>query len=85
VVFNQSWWAGVSEGDLLKVRGCNSEDPGFGFLFLVPRDDGCAKHQLQVCHSLMVLFTYSSADVSVSWYASDFNSKACCGGISSEK
>ncbi|KAG6863860.1 hypothetical protein C0991_002582, partial [Blastosporella zonata] len=48
VIFNQSWWPGVSEGDLLRVRGANAEDPDFSFLFAVPRDDGCVKPQLQI-------------------------------------
>ena len=52
VVLNQSWWPGVSGGDLLRVRGSNAEDPDFAFLFTVPKDDGCIKHQLQVCHNL---------------------------------
>lgn len=47
VVFNQLWWPGVAEGDMLRVIGSNS-DPEFSFLFTVPKDDGCAKHQLQV-------------------------------------
>ncbi|KAF8225933.1 hypothetical protein L208DRAFT_1380438 [Tricholoma matsutake] len=47
VIFNQSWWPGVSEGDLLSMRGSNSEYLDV-FLFMVPRDDGCAKHQLQI-------------------------------------
>jgi hypothetical protein len=51
VILNQSWWPGVSEGDLLRVRGSNSEDPDFAFLFIVPKDDGCVKHQLQVCRN----------------------------------
>ncbi|KAF8230229.1 hypothetical protein L208DRAFT_1378581 [Tricholoma matsutake] len=47
MIFNQSWWPGISEGDLLSVRGSNSEYLDV-FLFTVPRDDGCAKHQLQI-------------------------------------
>lgn len=52
VILNQSWWPGVSEGDLLRVRGSNAEDPDFAFLFTVPKDDGCTKPQLQVCRNL---------------------------------
>lgn len=48
MIFNQSWWPGVSEGDLLRVGSCSSKDPDFAFLFIVPKDDGCAKHQLQI-------------------------------------
>ncbi|RDB22222.1 Vacuolar membrane-associated protein IML1 [Hypsizygus marmoreus] len=48
VIFNQSWWPGVAEGDLLQVKGSISEDPGAVFLFAVPKDDGCAKPQLQI-------------------------------------
>jgi hypothetical protein len=47
VIFNQSLWPGVAEGDVLRVIGSNS-DPDFTFLFTVPKDDGCTKHQLQV-------------------------------------
>ncbi|KAF5368784.1 hypothetical protein D9615_010396 [Tricholomella constricta] len=48
VIFNQSWWPGVSEGDLLRVKGSNSDDPDFAFLFIVLKDDGCSKPQLQI-------------------------------------
>ncbi|KAG6860105.1 hypothetical protein C0995_015716 [Termitomyces sp. Mi166 len=48
VIFNQSWWPGVAEGDLLRVMGANADGPEFAFLFCVPKDDGCAKPQLQV-------------------------------------
>ncbi|KAF8065318.1 hypothetical protein FPV67DRAFT_178639 [Lyophyllum atratum] len=48
VIFNQSWWPGVAEGDLLRVMGSNSNDPDFAFLFTVPKDDGCSKPQLQI-------------------------------------
>ncbi|KAG5644049.1 hypothetical protein DXG03_009201 [Asterophora parasitica] len=48
VIFNQSWWPGVLEGDLLSVKGSNSHDPEFAFLFAVPKDDGCSKPQLQI-------------------------------------
>ncbi|KAG5720836.1 Vacuolar membrane-associated protein iml1 [Termitomyces sp. T112] len=48
VIFNQSWWLGVAEGDLLRVMGANTDDPKYAFLFCVPKDDGCAKPQLQI-------------------------------------
>jgi hypothetical protein len=48
VLFNQLWWPGVAEGDMLQVKGCTSEDPNFAFLFIVPKEDYCAKPQLQV-------------------------------------
>lgn len=58
VIFNQSWWPGVVEGDMLRVTGntgtgtaADAEkvlDDG-GFLFIVPKDEGRAKPQLQVC------------------------------------
>jgi DEP domain-containing protein 5 len=47
VIFNQSWWPGVVEGDMLCVSGSGADDSGF--LFNVPRDEGCTKPQLQVC------------------------------------
>jgi len=48
VIFNQSWWPGVTEGDILRITGTNSDDPSSGFLFTVPKDEGCVKPQLQV-------------------------------------
>jgi hypothetical protein len=47
VIFNQAYWQGVAEGDMLRVTGTHS-DGSSGFLFEVPQDDGCAKPQLQV-------------------------------------
>jgi DEP domain-containing protein 5 len=47
VIFNQAYWPGVAEGDMLRVTGIHSENTS-GFLFEVPKDDGCAKPQLQV-------------------------------------
>ena len=49
VIFNQSWWPGVAEGDLLKVLSSNADHPESAFLFMVPKDEGCPKPQLQVC------------------------------------
>jgi hypothetical protein len=49
VIFNHSWWPGVAEGDLLKVLSSNADHPESAFLFMVPRDEGCPKPQLQVC------------------------------------
>ena len=51
VIFNQSWWPGVAEGDLLKVLSSNADHPDSAFLFMVPKDEGCPKPQLQVCFS----------------------------------
>ncbi|KII88192.1 hypothetical protein PLICRDRAFT_41333 [Plicaturopsis crispa FD-325 SS-3] len=48
VIFNQSWWPGVAEGDMLQITGGNSEDTSSGFLFVVPKDEGCPKPQLQI-------------------------------------
>lgn len=48
VIFNHSWWSGVAEGDLLKVVSSNADNPESAFLFMVPRDEGCPKPQLQV-------------------------------------
>ena len=47
MIFNQAYWPGVAEGDMLRVTGALS-DGNSGFLFEVPQDDGCAKPQLQV-------------------------------------
>lgn len=47
VIFNQSWWPGVLEGDMLRLNDSNG-DPDSGILFMVPKDDGCPKQQLQV-------------------------------------
>jgi len=47
VLFNQTWWPGVLEGDMLRVTGLNSDFKS-GFLFVVPKDDGNLKPQLQV-------------------------------------
>jgi hypothetical protein len=46
VILNQSWWPGVAEGDLLRVT--QSGDTS-GYLFTVPRDEGCPKPTLQIC------------------------------------
>jgi DEP domain-containing protein 5 len=51
VIFNQSWWPGVAEGDLLKVLSSNADHPDSAFLFMVPKDEGCPKPQLQVYFS----------------------------------
>lgn len=55
VIFNQSWWLGVAEGDLLRVIGSSTKDPESAFFFCVPKDDGCAKPQLQVSTPLLVI------------------------------
>lgn len=44
VIFNQSWWPGVAEGDLLRVTQSESTS---GYLFVVPKDEGCPKPTLQ--------------------------------------
>ncbi|KAG8217784.1 hypothetical protein J3R82DRAFT_5946 [Butyriboletus roseoflavus] len=44
VILNRSWWPGVAEGDLLRVT--QSEDTS-GYLFTVPKDEGCPKPTLQ--------------------------------------
>ncbi|KAF9564257.1 hypothetical protein CPC08DRAFT_816078 [Agrocybe pediades] len=48
VLLNQSWWPGVREGDLLRVSSTSADDQDSAFLFIVPRDDYCAKPQLQI-------------------------------------
>ncbi|KAJ6622952.1 hypothetical protein B0H10DRAFT_1787300 [Mycena sp. CBHHK59/15] len=45
VIFNQAWWPGVCEGDMLCV---SSHPDAEGFVFIVPRDEGCPKPQLQI-------------------------------------
>lgn len=45
VILNQSIWPGVAEGDLLRVT--QSGDTS-GYLFNVPKDEGCPKPTLQV-------------------------------------
>ncbi|KAI6150578.1 hypothetical protein BKA82DRAFT_12489 [Pisolithus tinctorius] len=47
VIFNQSWWPGVAEGDVLRVTAPLSEDFS-GILFTVPKDEGCSKPTLQI-------------------------------------
>jgi hypothetical protein len=46
VIFNQSCWLGVVEGDILRVTYSGAEDSGF--LFIVPKDEAGLKPQLQV-------------------------------------
>lgn len=49
ILFNQSLWPGVVEGDMLRITASNEDsDPGAGILFIVPRDEGSSKPQLQV-------------------------------------
>lgn len=47
ILFNHSWWPGVAEGDLLRVTSVSSGVDS-SFLFVVPKEDGSAKPQLQV-------------------------------------
>ncbi|PPQ63384.1 hypothetical protein CVT24_005649 [Panaeolus cyanescens] len=55
VIFNQTWWPGVAEGDLLRVSSSAAQDPDEqSFLFLVPKDEGCYKPQLQISVSRSV-------------------------------
>jgi hypothetical protein len=50
VIFNQAWWPGVAEDDMISVTGGGvEEDKPSYFLFIVTKDDGRGKlHQLQV-------------------------------------
>lgn len=48
VILNQALWPGVAEGDVLRVVSSNAEDRESGFLFIVPKDEGCVKTQLQI-------------------------------------
>ncbi|KAJ6526232.1 hypothetical protein DFH09DRAFT_1328576 [Mycena vulgaris] len=45
VIFNQSWWPGVCEGDMLSVASYSGAE---AFVFMVSRDEGCPKPQLQI-------------------------------------
>ncbi|KAJ7497489.1 hypothetical protein FB451DRAFT_234487 [Mycena latifolia] len=45
VIFNQAWWPGVCEGDMLSVASFGGAE---AFVFIVPRDEGCSKPQLQI-------------------------------------
>lgn len=47
VIFNQSWWPGVAEGDVLRVTSLQADESS-GYLFTVPKDEGCSKPTLQV-------------------------------------
>ncbi|KAL0946407.1 hypothetical protein HGRIS_012632 [Hohenbuehelia grisea] len=47
VIFNQSYWPGVAEGDMLRVTGPEDDDTS-GILFVVPKEDACIKPQLQI-------------------------------------
>ncbi|KAJ8522922.1 hypothetical protein ONZ45_g618 [Pleurotus djamor] len=47
IIFNQSYWPGVMEGDMLRITGGN-EDSDSGVLFVVPKDEGTPKPQLQI-------------------------------------
>ena len=61
VIFNQSWWPGVAEGDILRVTSLPAEE-FFGYLFTIPKDEGCSKPTLQVLIRLPFLlrFTHNS-------------------------
>jgi hypothetical protein len=48
VIFNHSWWPGVGEGDMLRVTAAGIEGTSSCFLFIVSRDEGCPKPQLQI-------------------------------------
>jgi hypothetical protein len=50
VIFNHACWPGVVEGDLLRatLTSGDEEQPNSGFLFVLPKDEGSAKHHLQV-------------------------------------
>ncbi|KAG1728619.1 uncharacterized protein EDB91DRAFT_1161332 [Suillus paluster] len=47
-ILNQTWLPGVAEGDMLQVSGCNAGDAAAGYLFMVPKDEGCSKSALQI-------------------------------------
>lgn len=71
VIFNQTWWPGVAEGDLLRVSSSAAQEPDEqSFLFLVPRDEGCSKPQLQVCEAcaMIVQVLMCRVDICSSFY-----------------
>ncbi|OAX41560.1 hypothetical protein K503DRAFT_863759 [Rhizopogon vinicolor AM-OR11-026] len=47
-ILNQTSLPGVVEGDMLQVSACNTGDATAGYLFIVPKDEGCSKHALQI-------------------------------------
>lgn len=48
-ILNQTWLPGVAEGDMLQVSGCNTGNAAStGYLFMVPKDEGCPRPALQV-------------------------------------
>ncbi|KAG2037378.1 hypothetical protein BDR03DRAFT_920145 [Suillus americanus] len=47
-ILNQTWLPGVAEGDMLQVSGCNTANATAGYLFMVPKDEGCPKPALQI-------------------------------------
>jgi len=68
VIFNQSLWQGVAEGDLLKLTNTNStDDSESAFLFVVPKDEGNFKSQLQVgsCLNVFLLILSVCAQISL--------------------
>jgi hypothetical protein len=84
VLFNQSWWPGVAEGDMLRVTPCNDDRPSSsGFLFVVPKDDGlCPKPQLQVrsAFSYIILSLIASIAVDISTHRRGFRIQKQWGG-----
>lgn len=55
ITFNPIWWPGSVEGDLLYVSHQRWEESRQGFLFLVPKDEGNIKHQLQVHFNIITI------------------------------
>lgn len=47
VIFNHSYWPGIQEGDMVSVSAANNVGSD-AFFFVVPKDDGSVKAQLQV-------------------------------------
>lgn len=66
ILFNHSWWPGVTEGDLLRVASV-SAGVDSSFLFVVPKEDGSAKPQLQVgiCYSGVAYIVHPKPQISV--------------------
>jgi hypothetical protein len=72
-ILNQTWLPGVVEGDMLQVSACNTADAATGYLFMVPKDEGCPKPALQV--SVLPRSLSSCAQTILA--AIDFTSEEC--------
>ncbi|KAG7093064.1 hypothetical protein E1B28_009356 [Marasmius oreades] len=65
VILNHAYWPGVREGDILSI----SAGEGRAFLFIVPKDEGCPKPQLQISVPKTIAETFgvrNNSEVTVS-------------------